>query len=92
MDKAVALEYDRIAPKIVATANGLLAKKMLEIAEQKNITVYKDPDLTEILSAFKAGEVIPEKLFSAVSVVMAYCYRINSDFREKIINSGLING
>lgn len=92
MDKAVALEYDKIAPKVIATARGLLAKKMLEIAEQKNITVYKDPDLTEILSAFQAGDVIPEKLFGAVSVVMAYCYRINSDFRQKLINSGMTNG
>jgi len=92
MDKAVALEYDKIAPKVIATARGLLAKKMLEIAEQKNITVYKDSDLTEILSSFKAGDAIPEKLFGAVSVVMAYCYRVNSDFRKKIINSGIING
>ena len=65
---------------------------MLEIAEQKNITVYKDNDLAEILSVFKAGDVIPEKLFGAVSVVMAYCYRMNSEFRQKLINSGIMNG
>lgn len=92
MDKAIALEYDSIAPKVIATARGLLAKKMLEIAEQKNITVYKDNDLAEILSVFKAGDVIPEKLFGAVSVVMAYCYRMNSEFRQKLINSGIMNG
>jgi flagellar biosynthesis protein len=92
MDKAVALEYDKIAPKVIATARGILVKKMLEIAKQKNITVYKDHDLTELLSVFKAGDVVPERLFGAVSVVMAYCYRVNSDFREKLINSGMING
>jgi flagellar biosynthesis protein len=92
MEKTVALQYDEIAPKVIASARGLLAKKMLEIAEEKKITIYKDPDLTEILSVFKAGDIIPENLFEAVSVVMAYCYRINSDFRQKLINSGMMNG
>jgi flagellar biosynthesis protein len=92
MEKTVALQYDEIAPKVIASARGLLAKKMLEIAEEKKITIYKDPDLAEILSVFKAGDVIPENLFGAVSVVMAYCFRINSDFRQKLINSGMMNG
>ena len=92
MDKSVALQYDKDAPKIIASARGILAEKMIKIAEEKKITIYKDEDLAEILSKFKAGDVIPETLFGAVSVVMAYCYRINSDFRQKLNNSGLLNG
>jgi flagellar biosynthesis protein len=92
MQKSVALQYDKDAPKIIASARGILAEKLLKIAMEKNITIYKDNDLAEILSKFKAGDVIPETLFGAVSVVMAYCYRINSDFRRKLNNSGLLNG
>ncbi len=92
MQKSIALQYDKDAPKIIASARGILAEKMLKIAMEKNITIYKDDDLAEILSKFKAGDVIPETLFGAVSVVMAYCYRINSDFRRKLNNSGLLNG
>ena len=92
MDKSVALQYDKDAPKIIASARGILAEKMIKIAEEKKITIYKDQDLAEILSKFKAGDAIPETLFGAVSVVMAYCYRINSDFRHKINNSGMLNG
>ena len=92
MNKSISLQYDKAAPKIIATARGILAEKMIKIAEEKKITIYKDSDLTEILSKFKAGDVIPETLFGAVSVVMAYCYRINSDFRQKLNNSGLLNG
>ncbi|PKL17751.1 MAG: hypothetical protein CVV49_09390 [Spirochaetae bacterium HGW-Spirochaetae-5] len=92
MQKSVALQYDKDAPKIIASARGILAEKLLKIAMEKNITIYKDDDLAEILSKFKAGDVIPETLFGAVSVVMAYCYRINSDFRRKLNNSGLLNG
>jgi len=92
IEKSVALQYDKDAPKIIASARGILAEKMIKIAEEKKITIYKDHDLAEILSKFKAGDVIPETLFGAVSVVMAYCYRINSDFRQKLNNSGLLNG
>jgi flagellar biosynthesis protein len=92
MQKSVALQYDKDAPKIIASARGLLAEKLIKIAMEKNITIYKDDDLAEILSKFKTGDVIPETLFGAVSVVMAYCYRINSDFRRKLNNSGLLNG
>jgi flagellar biosynthesis protein len=92
MQKSIALQYDKDAPKIIASARGILAEKMIEIAEEKKITIYKDENLAEILIKFKTGDVIPETLFGAVSVVMAYCYRINSDFRQKLNNSGLLNG
>lgn len=92
MQKSIALQYDKVAPKIIASARGILAEKMIKIAGEKKITIYKDQDLAEILSKFKAGDVIPETLFGAVSVVMAYCYRINSDFRQKLNSSGMLNG
>ncbi|MCL2155993.1 MAG: EscU/YscU/HrcU family type III secretion system export apparatus switch protein [Leptospirales bacterium] len=89
--KSIALQYDKYAPKVIASAMGFLAEKMVEIAKEKGIPVYKDADLAEILYKFKAGDSIPESLFNAVSVVMAYCYRINSDFRQKVKNSGLFD-
>ena len=92
MDKSIALQYDKYAPKVIATARGILAEKMIKIAEEKKITIYKDKNLAEILSKFSAGDVIPETLFGAVSAVMAYCYRVNSDFREKLNSSGFLNG
>ena len=90
--KSIALQYDRDAPVIIASARGYLAEKLIKIAMEKKITIYKDDDLAEILSKFKTGDVIPETLFGAVSVVMAYCYRVNSDFRQKLNKSGLLNG
>ncbi len=92
MDKSVAIQYEKDAPRVIAVARGILVEKMLKIAEEKKITIYKDKDLTEILSSFEAGDVVPEALFGAVSAVMAYCYRVNSDFRQKLNNSGFLNG
>ena len=90
-DKAVALEYGRSAPRVLSVAKGDLVKKMLQIADEKGITVYRDKDLAEVLSALKPGTEVPERLFSAVATVMAYCYNVNDKFKEKIIESGIIN-
>ena len=92
LEKSIALQYDKYTPKVIASAVGLLAEAMVKIAEEKGIPIYKDADLAEILYKFDAGDPIPESLFGAVSVVMAYCYRINSNFRQKLKNSGLLDG
>ncbi len=92
MDKAVAIEYMKDAPRIVARAKGALVKKMLKIAERENITIYEDRDLAEVLYRLKTGDDIPEDLFGAVAAVLAYCYRVNDSFRNKINTAGLIDG
>ena len=91
MDKSVAIEYRSDAPRIIAKAKGALVKKMLQIAEEKNISIYRDIDLTGLLFELKTGDSIPEDLFGAVAAVMAYCYKMNSDFRNKINSAGMLN-
>ena len=90
-DKAVALEYGQVSPRVLSVARGDLVKKMLKIAEVKDITIYRDKDLTEVLAVLSPGDEIPESLFSAVAAVMAYCYNVNDKFRDKIMESGIIN-
>ena len=82
--KAVAIEYKGDIPKICAQASGHLVERLLQIAAENNIEIYRDPDLTEILSTVKKGSEIPEDLFRAVAEVLSYCYNVNSDFRSKI--------
>lgn len=87
-NKGVALKYAKKAPVIVAKGQGKLLEKLLEIAVKNSITIYKDPDLTEVLTLLDIGSEIPEDLFVAVSEVLAYCYKINSTFKEKIRDIG----
>ena len=86
----VALEYSGEIPKILATARGLLFDRLIQIAREHNITIYKDSDLAGVLSQLPVGIEIPETLFKAVSEVLAYCYRINSDFKTKLDNMGIL--
>jgi len=86
----VALEYSGEIPKILATARGALFDRLIQIAREHNITIYKDSDLAVVLSQLPVGIEIPETLFKAVSEVLAYCYRINSDFKKKLDNMGIL--
>ncbi len=83
-NKGIAIEYSGEIPRIIAIARGKLLKKMVEIAEQYNITVYKDQNLAEILSQLEIGSTIPEDLFKAMAEILAYCYKINENFKEKM--------
>ena len=91
-DKAVAIEYRRDFPRIVARAKGALVKKMLKIAEHENITIYEDRDLAEVLFKLDPGDEIPESLFGVVAAVLAYCYSVNENFKDKLNAAGLIDG
>ena len=61
---AVALEYeagDR-APKVVATGQGVLAEKIIDVAKEANVPVHKDEKLARSLSILDIGEYSPGAL------------------------------
>ncbi|ABZ84750.1 flhb domain protein, putative [Heliomicrobium modesticaldum Ice1] len=81
-DAAVALRYDPsadAAPKVIATGKGHLARKILEIAREKEIPVYEDPTLVQLLSKLDLGVEIPPELYRMVAEVLAFVYRLDKD-------------
>jgi flagellar biosynthesis protein len=86
----VALEYSGEIPKILAIARGILFDTLIKIAGEYNITIYKDSDMAQALSQLPEGSEIPEALYKAVSEILAYCYRINSEFKAKLDNMGIL--
>nr|WP_300093879.1 EscU/YscU/HrcU family type III secretion system export apparatus switch protein [Sedimentibacter sp.] len=76
--RAAALKYDagkNKAPVVIASGAGYIADKVVEIAEESGIPVYRDDSLSVILSQLDMGTEIPEELFS--SVVDIYVYFLN---------------
>ncbi|NLJ59037.1 MAG: type III secretion protein [Tissierellia bacterium] len=76
--QAVALKYDvnkSNAPVVVASGSGYVADKVIEIAEEKGVPIYKDSSLSGMLSQLSVGSEIPEELFS--SIVDIYVYFLN---------------
>ena len=78
---AVALRYEvgQVgAPKIIAMGKGLIAKRIIELGSEKNITSFRSPLLARALFfTGEIGEEISEKLYNAVAIALAYVYRLD---------------
>ena len=86
--KAVALEYEAgdTAPKVIATGQGKLAERIIEVAQEANVPVHKDAKLAESLSILDIGEYIPPELYSIVAEVLVFVD--NMDRIQSKINKG----
>lgn len=79
--KAIALGYDNtkdIAPKILATGNGVIAQEIINIAKSHNIPIHQDADLAQILSVLEIDSYIPLEVYGAVAEILSYIYKQNN--------------
>ena len=78
---AVALKYDvgsPDAPKILAMGRGHMAAQIIERANNAKVTIFQNPLLARALYfSSEIGKEIPERLYQAVAVVLAYIYRVD---------------
>ena len=78
---AVALKYEvgsSDAPKILAMGRGKIAEMIIEKGRDADVTIFRSPLLARAL--FFSGEIggeIPELLYQAVAVILAYIYRVD---------------
>jgi len=72
--QAIALEYDHsdYAPRVVATGQGKVAEKILDIAQAENVPVHKDEKLAKTLSKLDVGEAIPPELYEVVAEILVF--------------------
>jgi len=69
--------YLDLAPRLVAKGEGLLAGRILLLAQQHGIPVQRDPDLLAALEPVQLNHMLPPELFRAVAVMLAALYRAN---------------
>lgn len=83
-NKAVALKYnadvDR-APVIIASGSGNVANKIIEIAEQNGIPVYRDDSAASLMCMLEVGNTIPPELYEVIAAI--YCQLLNSSEKLK---------
>lgn len=72
--KAAALRYEQNfdAPVVTATGVGVIAEKIIEKAEESDIPVVYNKELTDLLCNVDVGDSIPPELYEAVAHVIAY--------------------
>jgi len=76
---AVALRYRHgqdAAPMVTASGRGLLADRILALAEEASVPVHQDAELAEALDQVGMDRAIPSELYAAVAEVIAFVHRL----------------
>ena len=79
--KAIALRYNtekENAPKVVAKGKGLIAQRIIKIAEENELPIKKDEDLVELLTQIEIDKEIPANLYKAVAEVFSFIYNVTN--------------
>lgn len=72
--KAAALKYEEnlTAPVVSAVGIGAIADKIIEKAEENNVPIVYNKELSDLLCNVDVGDYIPSELYEAVAYVIAY--------------------
>ena len=77
---AVAIKYEvgeSGAPMILAMGRGMIAEKIIKLADENKVTIFQSPLLARaIYFTGEIGKEISENLYSAVASVLAYIFKI----------------
>ena len=83
---AVALKYEvgsEGAPIILALGRGMMAEKIIDLAKNSNVTVFRSPILARALYfTGEIGKEISDKLYTAVAAILAYIFKIDKGDAE----------
>lgn len=83
---AIAVKYafgsEGEVPKVVASGRGLLAKKIIELAEENDVPLRENKGLAESLAKVPAGVEIPTELWSAMAEILAQIYSLDRNRQQ----------
>jgi flagellar biosynthesis protein len=76
--QATALRYPQgaEAPFITAKAKGEAAKRLLEIAEECGVPIIKDVSLSNVLTLYEAGSLVPPETYEILASIFAFLTRM----------------
>jgi flagellar biosynthesis protein FlhB len=84
---SVALRYRPgmdAAPLVVARGRDEVALAMRELADEREVPMLDYPQLTRALYfSTRAGQVIPEDLYQAVAIILAFVFRLDRELGQR---------
>lgn len=93
--KAVALRYraqENNAPVVIASGYGQIADKIIGIAEEKGIPVYKDDSAASMLCMLEVGRDIPPDLYQVVAAVYMQIITLAGNLKNQGADGAAGNG
>lgn len=83
--KAVALKYNAkedLAPIVIASGYGDVAKRIIEVAESRGIPVFRDDSAVSLLCMLEVGSNIPPELYEAVAAIYLQLLRVSRQIKN----------
>lgn len=78
---AVALQYQtgsREAPRVTAKGRGLVADRIVALAQENGIVIESNAALAEALSGVEIDDTIPLELYESIAIVIGFILRLGS--------------
>jgi len=76
--KAVAMKYKMYednAPKVIAKGSGEIAKKIIEKAKEFDVSIFQNPELTDMLMNVEIKQEVPAELYQAIVEVFVWLHK-----------------
>ncbi len=86
-NKAVALKYNAqtdAAPIIVASGYGYVAEKIIDLADQSGIPVYRDDTTANMLAMLEIGSSVPPELFEIIASIYLDLLRMSDELKQEL--------
>ena len=85
--KAVALKYNAeedVAPVVIASGYGSVAERIIDVAEQKGIPVFRDDSAASLLCMLEVGNTIPQELYEVVAAIYCQLLKVSAEIKGEI--------
>jgi flagellar biosynthesis protein len=82
---AVALKYNPqtdYTPIIVASGHGAVAERIINLADENGVPVYRDDSAAAVLSMLDVGQGVPPELFSVIAGIYVKVLDIASKYKK----------
>ncbi|MDA3852221.1 MAG: EscU/YscU/HrcU family type III secretion system export apparatus switch protein [Spirochaetaceae bacterium] len=78
MKKSIALGYNKDidhAPKVLAKGSGVLANRIIQLAEQEEIPLLENPELAESMMQLELNQNIPVEMYAVMAEILNFVYQ-----------------
>lgn len=86
-NKAVALKYNAeqdAAPVVIASGYGSIAEKIIDIAEEKGIPVFRDDSAASLLCMLEVGSNIPPELYEIIASIYCQLLKTSMEIKNRV--------
>mgnify|MGYP003506937767 FL=1 len=85
-NSAIALKYNPekdYSPVVVASGHGAVAEKIIQIADENGVPVYRDDSAAALLTMLEVGKSIPPELYQLVAAIYVEVIKTSDKKKKK---------